>query len=131
MSEDNDDQDDLQFQIFFENLKRKLDDEKIVKKIYDSKREIENALGCQIIISIANVEEEYAEEIFNSINNIGIDKSTNTMKLGFLIDYLSSEDKNLGVYIDPIHLKTGLNPLANMVLVPMDDYIILVPKSEV
>jgi len=134
MADDNDDheeQEDLQFEIFFENLKRRLTDPKVIKKIYDSKREIEDALGCQIIISVSNVEEEYAEELFNSLNNIGIDKESNTMKLGFLIDYLQSEDRDLNVYLDPLHLKPGVNPLTNLVLVAMDGYIILVPKNVV
>jgi hypothetical protein len=130
--EHNDESDDSEEpEIFYENLKRKLSDEVVIKKIYNAKREIEHTLGCQIVLSVANVEEEYAEDIFNSLNNIGIDKKSNSMKLGFLIDYLSSENKDLNVYIDPLHLKPGVNPLTNLVLVAMDDYIILVPKNEI
>jgi hypothetical protein len=131
MADDNDDHEDLQFELFYENIKRKLTDPTVIKKIYNAKRDIEHALGCQIIISIANVEEEYAEELFNSLNNIGIDNKTNSMKLGFVVDYLSTEDRDLNVYIDALHLKPGVNPLSNLVLVAMDGYIILVPKNEV
>jgi hypothetical protein len=134
MAEDDNDNnfdENEEHEIFYEKLKRKLTDEVVVKKIYNAKRDIEHELGCQIILSIANVEDEYAEDLFNSLNNIGIDKKTNSMKLGYLIDYLSTEDKNLNVYIDPLHLKAGLNPLTNLVFVAMDDHIILVPKNEI
>lgn len=123
-------EDDLQFEIFYEKLKTKLADEAVLRRIYNAKRDIETTLGTQIVIQIPNMYEEYADDIFNALNNMGIDKHTNTMKLGFLIDYLSSENPNLKVYIDPIHLKEGLNPMSNLVLVAMDDYIILVPKNE-
>lgn len=137
MAEDDDEErddyqdDDFQHEMFYQEIKRKLHDEGVMKKIYNAKRDIESALGAQIIISIPNLNEEYAEEVFESLNNIGIDKATNTMKLGFLIDYLNSESSDLKVYIDALHLKPGVNPLTNLVLVAMDDYIILVPKNEI
>jgi hypothetical protein len=126
----NEEEGDFDYEEFYSKIKSKMNDEKVVKKIYNAKREIEHALECQIIISIPNISDEHQEDVFNTLNNMGIDPKTNTMKLGYLVDYLSSEDKELKVYIDALHIKPGVNPLTNLILVAMDDYVILVPKNE-
>ena len=117
---------------FIFELKRKLNDKAIMRNLVKHKTEIEKMLGCQILISIPDLSSELQEEVFDRINNTGIDRKTNTLKYSYLIEFLSKElrdDIDYNVYIDPIHLTEGLNPLSNIVLVPMDDYIILVPKN--
>jgi hypothetical protein len=51
------------------------------------------------------------------------------MSLGELINIMEDEDRSLKLSIDPIHLNDGVNDITNMLLIPLDNKVIIVPKT--
>lgn len=121
----------LDNEAFFQSVKDKLLNPEILEKIYHAKFDIEKALDCQVIISVPNIEKKYAEEIFNLMNNIGIDKKSGAMKLGYLVDILAREPRDLNVCMDTLHFEKGVNQLKDIIIIPMEGYIVLIPKSKI
>jgi len=125
----------------------------ILRKIYErlSDRNVKNELN----IAIKKIEEIYGYPIDitlivkDSNESFGIDTynedsydymmdmnhedmlkkpEETTMKLSEFIKYISEEDKNLKVGIDPIYLEKGVNEIGNVLLTTFNDKIIIVPK---
>jgi hypothetical protein len=89
-------------------------------------KEIESLIDCPVDLEfmIYPKAEQY-EEIMSS-EEFSIPKQE-TIPLKKIIDALNEEDEDYKVFIDPIYLKKGLNPISDCLVTTQDDNVIIVP----
>jgi len=119
----------------------RLSDKSVKKELHDSIKKIEEIYGYPIDIAliVADLDDPLGVDTFNEDSyNYSMDMnydemlkkpSDETMKLSELKKFLSEEDPDLKICIDPIYLKQGINEIRNVLLTTYDDKVIIVPKS--
>lgn len=126
---------------FYKNLKKKLSNKRVVKSLEYHRRMIEEIMECSIDIQFISDEELMEMEAMNQklkqtledvdeLATSNINNESQAITLKDLKKMLTRENEDQKVFIDPIYLSNGMNPLNNMILVGMDNYVILIPKSE-
>lgn len=129
---------------FYEKLRKKLSNKRVIKQVDGLKQQIEAIMGCSVDIQFLSQDDqdeinklnEKLKDTFEQINELGLD-SSKTVKLEIpamtvkdLKSMLVRENEHQKIFIDPVYLKSGMNPLNNAILIGMDDYVILIPKSQ-
>jgi hypothetical protein len=128
---------------FYQNLRKKLSNKKTLKTLDYHKRMIEELMDCAIDIQFISESElremelmdQKLKDTLSEIHDLGLHESApndefKALRLKDLKEMLTKENEDQKVFIDPIYLKSGMNPLHDMLLVGMDQYVILLPKSE-
>ena len=87
-----------------------------IEEIFDTNVEI-NIVANEDIDTYLDTFNEYSED------NLEYDGMT----LKEFINYLSTEEENLMVSIDPIYLKEGINEINNVILTTLGDKVVIVP----
>jgi hypothetical protein len=118
----------------------RLSDKSVKKELYDSIKKIEEIYGYPIDIAliITDMDSQLGIDTYNEDSyNYSMDMNygdmlkkpdDETMKLSEFRKFLSEEDPDLKICIDPIYLKEGINEIGNVLLTTYDNKVIIVPK---
>lgn len=125
--------------IILRKIFERLSNPEIKKELSDSIKKIEEIYGYPIDISLIIGESDPIE--MDTFNEDSYDymmrqdykqllekPSDNTMTLEQLILFLTQEEGDLKVSIDPLYLKRGRNDIHNVLLTTFEDKVIIVPK---
>lgn len=111
-------------------VNRRLNEEKLKKKVDKFLREMTDELNCEVEINF-NVypEVEEYEKHMESEDFVIPKYEIAPMRLGDFAAHLTKEDLDFEVFIDPIYLKKGLNEINDVLTTTIDNKIIIVPVS--
>lgn len=126
--------------IVLKKIYERLSDKSVKKELYDSIKKIEDIYGYPIDIALIITDtnetfgvDTYNEDSYRYGQEMDYDymlkkPQDGTMKLSEFKQFLSEEDPELKICIDPIYLKQGINEIGNVLLTTYNNKVIIVPK---
>ena len=127
-------------EMILKKIYERLSDKSVKKELYDAIEKIEKIYGYPIDITLIINDNRsdlgvntYNEDSYNYGQQLDYDyilkkPQDGTMKLSEFIKFLSDEDPELKICIDPIYLKHGINDICNVLLTTFNNKVIIVPK---
>ena len=122
--------DEDEFEKIIRDIKDKLDkNEKLKIEVQNNVANIERIIGYEVEVSVIfdKGASDY-DEIMKEYEPLEINDIDEKLKLGEFINFISEEDLNNNLVIDPLYLKGGLNLITNVLITTIDDCIVIVPK---
>lgn len=123
-------------EFFYKQLSEKLENPEIDKKLASYKKKIEKLLDCNVDFTFLSDSDKEKMDKFEAELEFAIDSETSVVDTGNeyvtldkLKEILKLEDGDKNVYIDPLHLKKGMFPIKELMIVGMDNYVILIPRN--
>lgn len=121
--------DEEEYRKRLEEVYSRITDKKISKKIDTYLRKISELTDCNVELNFSIIPELDKYQEIRDEDTYHIPEAP-TMKLGTFVDHLNKEaDGELGIYIDPIYLKSGVNEIIDIIITTVDEKMILVPMS--
>lgn len=119
------------FDDYMNRIKIKLDENpELSDRVAECKDELSEIFETEVDITLNfNEDVESYKEIFNGYNESELENVDGEpiMVLGELVKMLESEDQNLKLSFDPLHLKEGINNINNILITTYEDNVIIVP----
>jgi hypothetical protein len=122
--------DEDEFEKIIRDIKDRLDkNEKLKIEVQNNVANIERIIGYEVEVSVIfdKGASDY-DEIMKEYEPLEINDIDEKLKLGEFINFISEEDLNNNLVIDPLYLKGGLNLITNVLITTIDDCIVIVPK---
>jgi ABC-type thiamine transport system substrate-binding protein len=118
--------DEEKYQKKLEEVKEKYNDPMINAQIESYLSEIEELLDCAVDLEfmIYPQAEEYQEHLDSG--EVEFPKQE-TVPLKRVVEALQDEDEDYKVFVDPIYLKPGLNPISDVLVTTQNNNVIIVP----
>jgi len=114
-------------------LQKKLRDPKISKQMDTLAEELGKTIDGEVSINITIMEHstelDRYEELYEGYKNYDFEDYEKTMTLDKFINFIDLDNKELKLFIDPLHLKKGLNRINNVIALEHEDKLIIVPKT--
>lgn len=113
----------------FEELNKKLNDEKVSEAIDECLRKISEMTNCDVELkfNVLPFKEDYSERQESEDYKM---PDYPTMQLSQLVTHLNDKhNQEFDVYIDPIYLKEGVNEIVDVLMTTIDRKVIIVPIS--